>query len=259
MIVMAKAENENENGENIEATADAGEGAGSKIVTFIIVLVIVVIWLAIFAVLIKLDVGGFGSGVLYPALKDVPVVNKILPEPDEKEASDTYYDNLSDANARIKELEAQLASSSSADSANSDEIDKLKKENARLKKFEEAQTSFAKRQAEFDKEVVYTDNAPDIEEYKKYYEQINPDNAEKIYKQVIKDYQYDQAITDQADMYAKMEPAKAASALTELSADLTLVAKILDEMPTNKRSQIMNQMNDSVIAQITTKMTAMKK
>ena len=107
--------------------------------------------------------------------------------------------------------------------------------------------------------MVYTDNAPDIEEYKKYYEQINPDNAEKIYKQVIKDYQYDQAITDQADMYAKMEPAKAASALTELSADLTLVAKILDEMPTNKRSQIMNQMNDSVIAQITTKMTAMKK
>ena len=106
---MAKAENENENGENIEATADAGEGAGSKIVTFIIVLVIVVIWLAIFAVLIKLDVGGFGSGVLYPALKDVPVVNKILPEPDEKEASDTYYDNLSDANARIKERIRQTA------------------------------------------------------------------------------------------------------------------------------------------------------
>ena len=98
-----------------------------------------------------------------------------------------------------------------------------------------------------------------MEEYKKYYEAINPDNAEKIYKQVVKDYQYTQAIRDQADMYAKMEPAKAATVLQELSADLTLVAQIFDAMPTNKRSAIFNQMDEAVAAQITTKMTAMKK
>ena len=79
-----------------------------QIILMIIVLVIVAIWLAIFGLLIKLDVGGFGSGVLYPVLKDVPVLNKILPEPDQKETDSTYYDNLADANARIKELEAQL-------------------------------------------------------------------------------------------------------------------------------------------------------
>ena len=252
-------ENVEKTDEPIEATADAGEGSGSKIVTMIIVLVIVAIWLAIFGLLIKLDVGGFGSGVLYPVLKDVPVLNKILPEPDRKETDSTYYDNLADANARIKELEAQLASTSSSDTANSDEIDKLKKENARLKKFEEAQAAFAKRQLEFDKNVVTNEKAPDVEEYKKYYEQINPDNAEKIYRQVAKDYQYTEEIKDQADMFAKMEPSKAASALTELSADLTLVAKILDAMPNNKKAAIMNQMDEGVIAQITTKSTAMKK
>ena len=55
------------------------ESAGSKLLTFLIVFVIVVIWLALFGVLIKLDIGNFGSEVLSPVLKDVPVVNKILP------------------------------------------------------------------------------------------------------------------------------------------------------------------------------------
>ena len=47
---------------------------------FMLTLIIVFIWVAILCVVIKLDVGGFGSGVLAPVLKDVPVVNKILPE-----------------------------------------------------------------------------------------------------------------------------------------------------------------------------------
>ena len=65
---------------NKENKVSTDESTGSKIVTVLIVLVIVVIWLAIFGVLIKLDVGNFGSEVLYPVLKDVPVVNMILPD-----------------------------------------------------------------------------------------------------------------------------------------------------------------------------------
>ena len=91
---------------NKENKVSTDESTGSKIVTVLIVLVIVVIWLAIFGVLIKLDVGNFGSEVLYPVLKDVPVVNMILPEPAQNQ-SDTStskeYDNLTEANARIKE------------------------------------------------------------------------------------------------------------------------------------------------------------
>ena len=56
------------------------EKSGSKVVTVIIALLIVFIWLAVFALLIKLDVGGFGSGILRPLLKDVLIVNLILPE-----------------------------------------------------------------------------------------------------------------------------------------------------------------------------------
>ena len=58
---------------------EENESGGSKLVTALIAIVIILIWLAVFAFLIKMDVGGIGSKVLYPVLKDVPVVNKILP------------------------------------------------------------------------------------------------------------------------------------------------------------------------------------
>ena len=57
---------------------EENESGGSKLVTALIAIVIILIWLAVFAFLIKMDVGGIGSKVLYPVLKDVPVVNKIL-------------------------------------------------------------------------------------------------------------------------------------------------------------------------------------
>ncbi len=249
---MAKKDNKD------EKKIKNDESTGGKIVTVLIVMVIVIIWLAVFGVLIKLDVGNFGSEVLYPVLKDVPVVNMILPTPAEKDEGEEY-DNLTEANARIKELESQLAASKNAGTANSSEVEELQAEVNRLKKFEEAQSSFSKRVQEFDENVVYNDKAPDTEEYKTYYEGIEPDNAEKIYKEVCQDYEYSQEIKDQAEAYGKMEPASAASILSEMTNDLSLVAKILDSMQTSKSALILQNMSPTTAAQVTTKMTSMKK
>ena len=130
---------------------------------------------------------------------------------------------------------------------------------ARLKKFEDNQKAFAQRVKEFDKNVVYNDKAPDTDEYKAYYEEIEPDNAQEIYAQVCKDYQYSQEIKDQADIYSKMEAANAAAILEEMSCDLTLVASILDNMQASKRAEILANMRTNEAAQLTTKMSAMKK
>ena len=87
------------------------EKKGSKMVTALIAVFIVIIWLAIFALLIKLDVGGFGSTVLYPVLKNVPVLNLILPDTDGAESSESgdTYKTLQEAIDRINELENELA------------------------------------------------------------------------------------------------------------------------------------------------------
>ena len=52
-------------------------GSGS---VFLVTFIIVLIWIAILCLVVKLDLGGFGSNVLTPVLKDVPAVNLILPK-----------------------------------------------------------------------------------------------------------------------------------------------------------------------------------
>lgn len=231
------------------------ETAGSKLLTVLIVLVIVLIWLGIFGVLIKLDVGNFGSEVLSPVLKDVPVVNRILPDTGEGSEKTEGYTDINEANARIAELEKELASLKSTNSANGDEVEELTAEVERLKKFEQQQRAFEQRVKEFDESVVYNDKAPDIAEYKAYYEDIDPDNAAKIYQEVVRDLQYTEKITKQATMYAKMDPEQAASILETMSGDLELVVAILDSMPEAKSALILENVSPETAAQITTKMT----
>lgn len=98
------------------------------------------IWLAIFALCVRWDVGGFGSSVLAPVLKDVPVLNKILPdtEKDSLIVDDEYpYATLKEAVARIKELEAQLEAAQSTNTDDDSKIAELQAEVDRLKQYEE--------------------------------------------------------------------------------------------------------------------------
>lgn len=231
------------------------ESAGSKLLTFLIVFVIVVIWLALFGVLIKLDVGKFGSEVLYPVLKDVPVVNKVLPAV-EGEQQPEGYTNIDEANERIRALEQELASLKNTNTASADEVQELKAENERLKKFEEQKLAFDQRVKEFDEQVVYSDKSPELSEFQKFYEGIDPDNAAELYKQVVQDVQVSEKVKKQATVYAKMEPAQAASVLETMSGNLDLVASILDNMSESKSAEILANMTPETAAQITTKMTA---
>lgn len=231
------------------------ESAGSKLLTFLIVFVIVVIWLALFGVLIKMDVGKFGSEVLYPVLKDVPVVNKVLPSV-EGEQQPEGYTNIDEANEKIRALEQELASLKNTSTASADEVQELKAENERLKKFEEQKLAFDQRVKEFDEQVVYSDKSPEISEFQKFYEGIDKDNAAELYKQVVQDVQVSEKVKKQATVYSKMEPAQAAGVLETMSGNLDLVVSILDNMSESKSADILANMAPETAAQITTKMTA---
>lgn len=244
-----KAEKEARKNELEEMEED---GIGSKILIAFVSLIIIVVWLGIFALLIKWDVGGFGSSVLYPVLKDVPYVNKILPTVELPKEEDPYaYTNLDDAIARIKELEIQLADAR-ADSGNTnDTIAKLQDEIARLKVFEEQQKEFEEIRTKFFKEVIFGEKAPDIKEYKSFYEAINPENAEQLYKQVISQIQKDEDVADYVKAYSEMKPKAAAAIMEKMTDDLELVARILRNMKADKRGDILAAMNAEVAANLT--------
>lgn len=247
-----------------EDTAFAGqekESGGSRALTALIAIIIILIWLAVFAFLVKLDVGGIGSNVLYPVLKDVPVINQILPEASEEQqaAEGNYkYNTLKAANDRIKELENRLESETGTTMANSDYIADLEAEVKKLQRYKDEEDAFEERVREFDEKVVFTDNAPDVSEYKQYYEAIQPDNADKIYKQVLYEMQYSAKAEELGSQYSNMDPASAAKILTEMSEDLDLVCDILENMKESQAAEIIQNLDSTYAAQITKKIASVK-
>lgn len=227
------------------------EEKGGGFVGFLLALVIIIIWLVIFALLIKMDVGGIGT-MLRPFLKNVPVVSNILPEmSDEELMQETGYKSLAEAIERIKELENELATYQNSDSSATEQISQLQAEVARLKVYEENQENFLAQKEAFDEQVVFNDNAPDISEYKTWYESIYPDNAAKIYKEVTERLQFSQEVQDWATTYANMDAASAASIMEEMTGDAYVVTRILLCMTPKQRASIMQEMDSVYAAKLT--------
>lgn len=239
------------------------EKKGSRFLTVIIIIAIILIWLGLFALAIKLDIGGFGSGVLRPILKDVPVINKILPEYTDEEFFQEYnteYSTLESAIARIKELELKLADSENQGSSDSEAIGDLKAEIARLQVYEDEYQKFQDRVKAFDENVVFGDKAPSIEEYYTYYSQIQPENAQEIYRQVVEQMQYDAKVQAEAKRYAKMDAAAAAAVLEIMcSDDLDTVCGIISSMGTQSAAAIMAELDPATAAKITKNLTTIEK
>ena len=246
-------ENKNKKGQEGEEEDEEDEGSGKGLVIFVAIL-IALIWLVILGLLIKMDVGGFGSTVLYPVLKNVPVVNKILPEVEEeyaKEDSQYTFATVDDAVKRIKELEAELAAAKSAGGVDSAHLAELEAQAIELKTYKDNQKKFEEDKEKFYQEVVFSDKAPDIKEYKKYYESIQPQNAEAIYKQVVTQTTQDEQIKQYASTYSSMKPAQAAGIFNTMTDNLALVGKILWAMDASSRGKILGAMNADTAAQVT--------
>ena len=230
------------------------ESSGS---VFAVTFVIVLIWVAILCLIVKLDFGGFGSNVLTPILKDVPVLNLILPSNTDvavdEEMSESYggYDNLKDAVAYIKELELELERAQSAESTSTDEVTQLKAEVERLKTFEDSQVEFQRIKTEFYEEVVYSEKGPGIEEYKKYYEEMDPATAEYLYKQVIQQIEESDEIKDYAKAYSAMKPKEAAAIFEAMTDNLDLAARILNVMEAEDRGKILGVMDPEIASRLT--------
>lgn len=237
-----------------EAKLTEDEEAGGVSV-FLVTVVIVIIWVAILCLLIKLDVGGFGSSVLAPVLKDVPVVNKILPSDStvttDDEESYGGYTSLREAVDYIKELELQLEDAQAASSVDYETLEEQRAEIERLQTFEDAQVEFERIKTEFYEEVVYAEKGPGAEEYVKYYQTMDPTTAEYLYKQVIQQQEADQEIKDYAQTYSEMKPKAAAAIFEAMTDDLDLAARILDQMSAEDRGNILGAMDAETAARLT--------
>ena len=238
-----------------EAEIEDEEDSGGGVSSFLVTTVIVIVWLAILCLLIKMDVGGFGSDILTPLLKDVPVINKILPSGGDTEVTEENayggYTSLKEAVDYIKVLELELEHAQEVNNYDSDELTELRAEVERLKEFENMQIEFQRIKDQFYEEVVYADNGPGPEEYQKYYQNMDPATAEALYKQVVRQLEEDKEIKDYAAAYAAMKPKQAAAIFEAMTDDLQLAARILWVMDSDTRGKILGAMDKEVAAKLT--------
>lgn len=229
---------------------------GNSVSVVIVTMFIIVIWLGILALLIKMDVGGFGSNVLTPIFKDVPVINMLLPsetatETNKKEEAYGGYSSLKEAVEQIKKLELQIDQLQSSNATYTEQIEALKAEVKRLKTFEDNQVAFQEIKEEFYEEVVYAENGPGADEYQKYYEEMDPTTAEELYKQVIQTEAADKKMQEYAKTFSNMKAAEAAEILGAMTDNLELAAQILECLDVETRGKIMGSMEPTVAARIT--------
>lgn len=249
---------------------------GGTLLVVLVAFMIIMVWLAIVAALVKMDVGGIGSTVLYPVLKDVPVVNRILPGIDDelarqakirarekakkearKEAEEAAmanpygFSSMEEAIQEIQKLEKRLAKEKKNRSKNAAANADLQAQVKELSSYKDRVDKFEEEKEKFYQEVVFSDKAPDIKEYKAYYESIDPENAEQIYKQVVQQMESDNAIKAYATTYSTMDAAQAAAIFDTMENNLNLVAKILDAMSVQDRSAILSAMTKENAAKLT--------
>ena len=224
----------------------------NKISMVFITFLVVLIWLGIIAIAIKGDLGGFGSTILRPMIKDVPYLNWILPEEDVEEEDTQYpYETVDEAIERIKELEALLDGQLVLNSDNTELIKDLQNQVDQLLVYKLEQELFEKLKEKFYEEVVFSDSAPDIEEYKAYYESIDPEHAEALYKQVVEQSIYNSKVKDYAKTYSAMKAKEAAAIFDSMTDDLQLVADILLNMSAKSRADILGKMDPEIAAKVT--------
>ena len=243
-----------------------GDNAGG-FATIVITFLIIRIWLAIMALLIKLDVGGFGSDILAPLIKDVPGLNLILPDKTREstqaqpelisdyssEGSSGGINSLEEAKEYISSLEKVLGEEMSQNSNYAATIERLEAEVARLEPFERQQKEFYEDRANFYSSIVYGEGSPDASAFASYYEMIDPDTAAQIYKQIKMDELDEEAIQAFAKTYSGMKAKQCAKIFDEMVTEnqIELVARILAQMTIENRADVLAAMEKPNAAKLT--------
>ncbi|MBQ7706829.1 MAG: hypothetical protein IJT72_03510 [Lachnospiraceae bacterium] len=239
---------------------DKRDGEGKKGISgsaILIMVLIIISFLSTMALLIKCDVGGFGSEVLRPVFKDVPIINKILPDASDEEVakeSDYPYSTLSEALDQIKIMDEEINAKDAEILSLNDKISELTKEVDQLTVYKTEQEEFEKKKNEFYDEIVYGDSAPDADTYIEWYNQIDSERAEQIYADMIAARQADQEILELAATYENMKAKNAADILQSMKNDMDTVALIMNNMSAEKRADVLAAMEPEFAASITKKL-----
>ena len=152
---------------------------------------------------------------------------------------------------KVKELEKELADAKASKDDSDAHVADLEAQSQELQNYKQNEAAFEEEKEKFYQEVVFSDKAPDISAYKEYYESIEPQKAEEIYKQVVEQTQENDEIKAYASTYSSMKPKQAAAIFNTMTDNLQLVGKILWAMDAQSRGNILGAMDADTAAAVT--------
>lgn len=203
-----------------EDTDEPKKKKGGCLLKLLIFLIIIAIPIA----LISFNVGNIRDKYLRPGLEKIPIIKNLLPPLEEGETA---------------EIEVVDEKQQTIDSLTK-EIEELNKEITRLKAFEQAQLQFKAEKEQFDKMIALNDPKA----YSSFYKSIAPENAEELYKQAISKEVTDKKFKEYIQTFETMKKDSVATILEELMVtDMDLVITILQNLSSDKRSEILSAMD----------------
>lgn len=226
------------------------KGGVVKVIVGIIVVILIVV--IVFGAVVKFDVAGLGTNVFAPILKNIPIVNMILPEieaVEEGEEVEYNFETVEEAVEILKLTEKMLKEKDEEAEKVSEELTQLTAEVERLKIFESNQVQFGLDKVAFDEQIVESSEAII---YNEWFEKMNPENAAEIYAETIKEVAYGKELEGMINIYQDMKPAQAASVLEGMSVTrLDQVATIIKGVSASQAGKILGLMEPDVAAKIT--------
>ncbi|MCQ2978361.1 MAG: hypothetical protein MJ245_01030 [Clostridia bacterium] len=241
---------------------------------FLIFFAMLILFLGTLFAIFYFDIGGTQKYI-----KDVPVLNKIIPVSTdlsdiEDELSTYSYNkllkytlNLYRQNEINKTEVAALKEEASKWSGEDGTIIKGKydelttqlneslDEIIRLKEYENEYIKIKKNKEKQDKAIALNNT----QSYRNYFESLDKNEASELYKLVIEQEKYDIDFTNYVSAFSQMTPQKAALVIEQLArTDFDVVLKVVTNLDATVASAILDQV-DTAYASMITKSLANKK
>jgi len=229
------------------------------------IIIVLIIFGGAFYYLLKNDIGGLGE-YFRPGIERIPVLKHALPPlPETEDPYDPKHltqqellEKYSELRSENRELKEQLESASRRIAELESEKQKWESmaEEARqiLEKNEGTSRQILEQieQLENDKReldrIIAMGNP---EAFARYFERINPENAQELYREVVEIQAAKENYKNLAVTYTEMEPANAAAILTELGkTDMDLVVNIIEAMKNDVKAEIIENMNPAFAAEL---------
>lgn len=224
----------------------AGPLKSKKKKKFILPILILII-LALLVLAIKLDIGKVSTNFIGPRIKNIPIINKILPKASENEEGP--YDDFTDREF-IDTIGTSTAELERAKQEIEDQflqIVDLEKRIENLQVFEDEYLTFKEEKRIFDEYVA----AGNTEEFAQFYQQMYPENAQEVYAQIVQVQQMTKEQRKYASLVSEMDGTRAAKVLENLfETDMDIILAILSNMETESASAILEEMEAEIAAAV---------